>query len=131
MNVGNQVGIAGSRTVAADGLCAHDRMPETLLQWCAMDAERYHSTEPNGSNGVYLYGIQSEDEQARIFAALSRIYAGYLADVTGSPAGPIMELRGGTTEPVEASYARPEFRTGRSWTGEGRGNLRPGGEPVK
>jgi len=62
---------------------------------------RYHSTEPNGSNGVYLYGIQSEDEQAQIFAALHRSYAGYLADVTGSPAGPVMELRGGTTEPVE------------------------------
>jgi hypothetical protein len=62
---------------------------------------RYHSTEPNGSNGVYLYGIQSEDEQAQIFAAQHRSYAGYLADVTGSPAGPVMELRGGTTEPVE------------------------------
>jgi len=62
---------------------------------------RHHSTDPDGMNSVYLYGIQSEDEHARIVAGLSRTHNDYLVDVTDSPDGPIMKLRGGTTEPVE------------------------------
>ena len=62
---------------------------------------RHHATAPNSSNSVFLHGWLSEDELARVVAGLSRTHADYLVDVTASPGGAIMELRGGTIEPVE------------------------------
>ncbi len=63
---------------------------------------RHHSTDPNSPNGVFLYGLQSEDEHIRIAEGLNRIYTDYLVDVTDdSPDEPSMKLRGGTIEPVE------------------------------
>lgn len=59
-----------------------------------------HSTNTASQNGVFLYGLQSEGELARITAGLSDTHAGYLADVTDGPNGPVMTFRDGTSEPV-------------------------------
>jgi hypothetical protein len=61
---------------------------------------RHHSTNPNSRNGVYLYGILSEEEHARIAGGLSRTYPDYLADVIDTADGPQMCLRRGGREPV-------------------------------
>jgi thioredoxin reductase len=60
-----------------------------------------YSTDPNGSNGVFLYGLQSEDEQSRISRGLHTTHSDYLLDVRDTPDGPMMDLRGGQTEAVE------------------------------
>ncbi|WP_162798096.1 NAD(P)-binding protein [Sulfitobacter sp. JL08] len=62
---------------------------------------RTYSTDPDTANGVFLYGLQSEDEQIRIAAGLSETYPGYLVDVTDGPDGPVMELQSGERLPVE------------------------------
>lgn len=61
---------------------------------------RNHSTDPDGQNGHFLYGLQSEDEHDRIAQGLSQTVGAYLQDVTGTPDGPVMTLRGGGTLPV-------------------------------
>lgn len=54
-----------------------------------------HSTDPHTSNGVFLYGLQSEDEHARIQSGLSAIHADYFSDVADTSTGPELRLRGG------------------------------------
>jgi hypothetical protein len=63
---------------------------------------RHHSTDPETPNGVFFYGLQSEDEHAWISSGLSRIVGDYLADVTEEGGPPHMTLRSGTTQAVEA-----------------------------
>ncbi|WP_298838077.1 FAD-dependent oxidoreductase [uncultured Roseobacter sp.] len=58
------------------------------------------STEPDAANGVFLYGLQSEEELARISSGLTRRLPGYLADIRDTDAGPEMQLRSGATETV-------------------------------
>ena len=62
---------------------------------------RHYATDSDSRNGVFLYGLLSEEEFARISAGLSRTHAGYLADVTETTDGSVMEFRDGTTEAVE------------------------------
>ena len=54
-----------------------------------------YSTDPRSQNGVFLYGLQSEDEHARIQNGLEAIYSDYLKDVVDTSDGPEMSLRGG------------------------------------
>jgi hypothetical protein len=54
---------------------------------------KQHCTNAEADNGVFLYGLQSEDEQARIEAGLTETLADYLADVTDTPGGPQMKMR--------------------------------------
>ncbi|WP_306752296.1 FAD-dependent oxidoreductase [Paracoccus actinidiae] len=61
---------------------------------------RHYATAPDSQNGVFLYGLLSEDEHARITGGLSRTYPDYLVDVTDTNAGPQMALRRGSKEPV-------------------------------
>jgi hypothetical protein len=78
---------------------------------------RNYSTDPTRPNGRFLYGIQSEDEHARIARGLTRTYDDYLVDVVDSTAGPRMELRSGRRESVESdsifvNCSGSLFRTG-------------------
>ena len=59
-----------------------------------------HSTDPHSQNGVFLYGLQSEEEHDRIRRGLTATHADYLADVVDTPEGPALHLRNGTVEPV-------------------------------
>jgi hypothetical protein len=61
---------------------------------------RHQAVDPDTSNGVFLYGLLSADEHARITAGVSRTYPGYLVDVANTAAGPQMEMRDGTKETV-------------------------------
>ncbi len=61
-----------------------------------------HSTDPGSQNGVFLYGLQSEDEHARITAGLSATLPGYVADVVDGAEGPCLSLRDGASVPIEA-----------------------------
>lgn len=61
-----------------------------------------HSTAPESRNGVFLYGMQSEDERARIDAGLSETLDGYLVNVTDGPNGPVMTMRDGTAKALES-----------------------------
>jgi len=54
-----------------------------------------HSTDPTSGHGVFLYALQSEDEQARIKAGLQADIRDYLVDIADTPAGPQMTLRSG------------------------------------
>ena len=54
-----------------------------------------HSTDPDGQNGVFLYGLQSEEEHAKICAGVSETYADYLVDVADIDGCPQMHLRSG------------------------------------
>ena len=55
-----------------------------------------HSTDPGTDNGVFLYGLQSEAELARIKTGLTETVEDYLADVMDTPDGPHVALRGGS-----------------------------------
>lgn len=61
-----------------------------------------HSTEPKSTNGVFLYGLQSEEEHARVKQGLAKTHSDYLIDVTDTASGVTMTLRSGATETVEA-----------------------------
>lgn len=61
---------------------------------------RHHAVDPNSTNTAFLYGLLSQDEHRRITAGLTRTYHSYLMDVSDSAAGPQIELRDGTREPV-------------------------------
>ncbi|UWQ15127.1 FAD-dependent oxidoreductase [Aliiroseovarius sp. M344] len=52
-----------------------------------------HSTDPASDNDVFLYGLQSEEELAKIKAGVARTHADYLVDVTDTPDGPQMLMR--------------------------------------
>ncbi len=60
----------------------------------------HHSTDPSSENGVFLYGLQSEDEHARIQSGLHAVFGGYLADVVDTETGPEMRLKDGTAHAV-------------------------------
>lgn len=60
-----------------------------------------HSTDPHTKNGVFLYGLQSEDEHERIQNGVEAIHRDYLTDVVDTPNGPEMSLRGGTNVAVQ------------------------------
>lgn len=62
---------------------------------------RHYATDPANRNGVFLYGLQSEEEHARITAGLRETMPGYLADVIDSPDGPVLTLRDGHMQAVE------------------------------
>ncbi|MFV0299764.1 MAG: FAD-dependent oxidoreductase, partial [Paracoccus sp. (in: a-proteobacteria)] len=62
---------------------------------------RHYSSDPEGPDRVFLFGIQSSEERARISAGLSRHHRDYLIDVTDEAQGPVMALRGGAREAVE------------------------------
>lgn len=61
---------------------------------------RTHATDPDTPNAGFLFGFQSEEEQARIAAGLTQTLPDYLTDVTDTPAGPQMQLRSGASRPV-------------------------------
>jgi Pyridine nucleotide-disulphide oxidoreductase len=61
-----------------------------------------HSTEPNSTNGVFLYGLQSEEEHARVAQGLAKTHSDYLDDVTDTASGVTMTFRSGATETVKA-----------------------------
>lgn len=54
-----------------------------------------HSSDPTSNNGVFLYGLQSEDELAQIKSGLSAAHEDYLTDITDNPEGPQMLMRSG------------------------------------
>ena len=60
-----------------------------------------HSTDTESDNGVFLYGLQSEEELAQIKAGLSKTHNGYLADISDGETGPVLTLRDGTSTEVE------------------------------
>lgn len=55
----------------------------------------HHCTSADADNGVFLYGLQSEDEHARIEAGLTETFPDYLGDVIDTPDGPQMKMRNG------------------------------------
>ena len=62
---------------------------------------RIYSTDPTSENGVFLYGLQSEEEHAKIKSGVNAAMFDYLEDVTDTPDGPQMELRSGATVTTE------------------------------
>lgn len=58
------------------------------------------STDPSADNGVFLYGLQSEEEHARIQAGVTDVCADYLEDVIDTADGPQMTLRSGARRPI-------------------------------
>ena len=58
----------------------------------------HHSTDPHSDNGVFLYGLQSEDELARIKSGLAETHTDYLEDVIETPEGPQMVMRSGAKQ---------------------------------
>ncbi|MFC0201940.1 hypothetical protein [Paracoccus rhizosphaerae] len=62
---------------------------------------RRHAVDPGSQNGVYLYGLLSEDERTRISEGLSCTYTDYLVDVSDTAGGPCMRLRSGVQVPIE------------------------------
>lgn len=61
---------------------------------------RRYSSDPASPDRVFLFGIQSKGERTRITAGLNHHHRDYLVDVTDTPAGPVMALRGGASEAV-------------------------------
>ena len=61
-----------------------------------------HSTDPKSTNCVFLYGLQSEEEKARVTKGLAKTHCDYLVYVTDTESGVTMTLRSGATETVEA-----------------------------
>lgn len=59
-----------------------------------------HSSDPGATNGVFLYGLQSEEELARIKAGLAAAHEDYLTDICDSAEGPRMRMRSGADIPV-------------------------------
>jgi hypothetical protein len=61
-----------------------------------------HSTDPKSTNGVFLYGLQSEEENARVTKGLAKTHSDYHVEVTDTESGVTMTFRSGATETVEA-----------------------------
>ncbi|MBB96658.1 MAG: hypothetical protein CML68_18920 [Rhodobacteraceae bacterium] len=59
-----------------------------------------HATDPGADNRAFLWGMQSEDELARITSGLAATWADYLDDVSDTPDGPVMTLRSGARQPI-------------------------------
>ncbi|MEM1276387.1 MAG: NAD(P)-binding protein [Pseudomonadota bacterium] len=62
----------------------------------------HHSTDVASENQAFLYGLQSEDELARVKAGLQGCMGGYLSDAIDTPDGPSLEFRDGETAKVQA-----------------------------
>ncbi len=62
-----------------------------------------HSTVPDASDGVFLYGLQSEDEQAHLQTGLSETYSDDLTGVEDGPNGPQITLQCGTLRTAASS----------------------------
>ncbi|PSL17794.1 FAD-dependent oxidoreductase [Shimia abyssi] len=60
---------------------------------------RHHATDTQSPNGVFLYGLQSEEEHHRIASGLQQTIGDYLVDVAGTQEGLEILLRNG--EPLE------------------------------
>lgn len=60
-----------------------------------------YSIDPAGRNTVYVFGLLSEEEQARIVRGLAQTYNDYLVDIDDAPDGLVMRLRSGATVKVE------------------------------
>lgn len=63
---------------------------------------RHHSTDTATPNAAFLFGFQSEEEQARIAEGLHQTIPDYLEDVVDTPDGPAMTFRNGPPQPVAA-----------------------------
>jgi thioredoxin reductase len=61
-----------------------------------------YSSDPQSRNELYLYGLQSEDEMARVRDGVSAEIRDYLAGVEDAAEGPRMVLRGGKALQVPA-----------------------------
>ena len=59
-----------------------------------------YATHLGSSNQQFLYGLMSEDEEARVQSGLQDYVYDYLEDVNDGPNGPVMHLRSGQTRPV-------------------------------
>lgn len=59
-----------------------------------------HSTDPTSSNASFLYGLQSEEEHAKIKSGVTATFTDYLQDVIDTADGLQLELRSGATETV-------------------------------
>lgn len=62
---------------------------------------RVYSIDPQGPDRVFLFGVQSAEERARITAGLRHHHRDYLVDITEGAEGPALVLRNGKTERVE------------------------------
>lgn len=60
-----------------------------------------YATDPAATNGVFLYGLQSEEEQARIASGIAETLPDYLQDVKDAAAGPQLVLRSGAMHPIK------------------------------
>lgn len=56
-----------------------------------------YATELGSGNQQFLYGLMSEDEQARVQSGLEAYVYDYLEDISDTAAGPVMHLRSGET----------------------------------
>lgn len=61
----------------------------------------HHSTAPDSENGVFLYGLQSEEENDRVLSGLAKTHSDYLLDVADSASGPTITFRSGVSETIE------------------------------
>ena len=59
-----------------------------------------YSTDPHTENGVFLYGLQSEEEYERVKNSLKETHQDYLMDVVDSSCGPKMKLRDGANAEI-------------------------------
>ncbi|SFS16525.1 FAD-dependent oxidoreductase [Yoonia litorea] len=62
---------------------------------------RNYSTDPGANNGVFLYGLQSEQEHTKIKSGVEQAVSDYLEDVVETPDGQQMVLRSGQTMPID------------------------------
>lgn len=60
-----------------------------------------YATDPTANNGVFLYGLQSEEELSKIKSGVAHTYSDYLKDVIETPTGPQMIMRSGEAVEVE------------------------------
>lgn len=59
-----------------------------------------YSSDPTSNNGVFLYGLQSEEELEKIKSGLAAALEDYLTDITDNPEGPQMLMRSGAAIPI-------------------------------
>ena len=60
-----------------------------------------YSTDPHTKNGVFLYGLQSEDEHEKVQNGVEAILSDYLTDVVDTSTGPELSLREGRSVAVQ------------------------------
>ena len=62
----------------------------------------HHSSDPATPTGVFLYGLQSEEERDRVAAGLAAQHDDYFADIADDGGTPVMHLRSGAALAVPA-----------------------------